>query len=144
MEGAKLEQKASESFGEDQVRALSSSLSEPGWLLELRLDAFQKYLALPEETNPLYTKYASSFGLDLSKHPLSTETTKADFRSFFGGYLSGAERNILLQANENVIHSEIDEELSSKGVVFASLSEAIRNDEGLVRGLFEGRVVRSE
>ncbi|MDA4120968.1 MAG: SufD family Fe-S cluster assembly protein [Thaumarchaeota archaeon] len=132
------------SFEEALVRTLSEVRQEPQWLLDARLEAFRQFVALPAEKNPLYTKYVSTFGFDISKFQLSPSKQELDFRSFFAGFLTGKERNILLQGNETQIHAELDEAVSSKGVLLMSLEEAIKKDEGFVKGLFDGRLVKSE
>jgi Fe-S cluster assembly protein SufB/Fe-S cluster assembly protein SufD len=130
-------------FEEGLVRSISESRHEPAWLLNARLEAFQQFVSLPPERNTLYTKYVKTFSFDVSKFHLSPGRSDVDFRSFFAGFLTGKERNILLQGNETQVHAELDESVSSKGVQLISLEDALTNDEGFVRGLFEGRLVKS-
>ncbi|HMD78720.1 MAG TPA: hypothetical protein VKF39_01910, partial [Nitrososphaerales archaeon] len=73
-----MSQEALGSFDEKLVTSLSSSLGEPGWLRETRLKAFRDFVALPTEKNPLYTKYVSSFKVDLSPFPLTPEKSAVD------------------------------------------------------------------
>ena len=110
---------------------------------DARLSAFQEFVSLPLEKNPLYTKYANVSSFDLAQFTLHPEKNAIDFRSFFGEYLTGRERNILLQGNDTAVHSELEAELSSRGVSLLPLSEAIREHEPVVRRLFESRLVRS-
>lgn len=131
------------SFDEDLVRSLSRSLSEPDWLAESRLDAFKAFSALPPETNPLYTKYVSTFGVPLEQFRMRTARSEVDFRSFFGGFLTGRESDIALQGNETQVHVELDERLSSAGVNLMSFHEALRTEESSVRSLIEKRNVKS-
>jgi len=138
-----LSQAAVGSFDEDLVRAISESLSEPGWLRESRLKALQEFSSMPLERNPLYTKYASISGFDLSKFAVIPGKTTADFRSLFSGFLTGKETNILLQGNETQVHAELDKETASKGVQLLSLHDALETHEELVRRLFETRLVKS-
>ncbi len=128
-------------FDEGAVRSLSASLSEPAWLTEARLAAFRAFTSLPAETNPLYTKYASLSGFDLAKFGASPERTRVDLRQFFGGYLTGKEKNIILQGNETEVHSELDEGLKSKGVELLSMQEALTRREPLMRELLGKRLV---
>ena len=132
------------SFDEELVRALSERLGEPQWLCDLRLDAFRHFVALPPEKNPLYTKYVRTFKYDLSNFPVSPDKAEIDFRSFFEGYLTGKESNILLQGNETHVHADLDEDLSASGVLLLPLHEALKSHEDLVRKLFEVRLVKSE
>jgi Fe-S cluster assembly protein SufB len=130
-------------FTEDLAREISESLGEPSWLTRTRLDSFRLFSSLPPETNPLYTKYVSTFDLDVSGYPLSPTGSRPDFRSFFGGYLKGHESDIVLQANETVLHAELGEEAEKAGVRFSPLHEALKSDEAFVKKLFESRNVKS-
>ncbi len=131
------------SFDEDLVRALSESLKEPGWLRESRLNAFSEFVSLPPEKNPLYTKYANISSFDLGQFNLAPGRAEVDFRSFFKGFLTGKESNILLQGNETQVHAELDAETSSKGVKLVPLHEALDADGALIKKLFDGRLVKS-
>ncbi|MGP8125271.1 MAG: Fe-S cluster assembly protein SufD [Nitrososphaerales archaeon] len=131
------------SFDEGLVRALSESLGEPDWLRESRLKALVEFSSLPPERNPLYTKYASISGFDLSKFGMAPGKTTVDFRSLFSGFLTGKETNILLQGNETQVHAELDLETASKGVKLLPLHDALESHGELVRRLFEARLVKS-
>ncbi len=131
-------------FNEDLVRSISASLSEPDWLTQFRLDAYGHFVKLPAETNPLYTKYVSTFDVPIDRFRVDAERSKADLRSFFSDYLSGKERNIILQGNETQIHAELDESISSQGVNLMSFHEALRTEEGRIRKLFEQRLLKSD
>jgi len=131
------------SFGEDLVRSISDSLEEPSWLRDARLKAFQEFVTLPLEKNPLYTKYAQVSAFDLAQFTVHPEKATVDFRSFFQDYLTGKEKNILLQGNDAAVHSELEHELSSRGAVLMPVSEAVKRFEPTVRHLFEGRLAKS-
>ncbi len=131
------------SFDEDLVRAISVSLKEPDWLRDSRLKAFSEFVSLPPEKNPLYTKYVNSSSFDLGQFRVTPGKTDIDFRSFFKGFLTGKESNILLQGNETQVHAELDSETASKGVKLLPLQEALTTDGQLIRKLFEERLVKS-
>ena len=132
------------SFNEDAVRALSEFLKEPGWLREMRLESFRSYASLPQEKNPLYTKYAYVSSFDGSKFAVLPQKSRVDLRSFFKDYLTGRENNILLQGNETEVHSELEESVSASGVRLLPLHDALRKDEPMVRRIFERRLVKSQ
>ena len=136
-------QRAVSSFDEELVRKISSSLNEPGWLMESRQEAYRQFVELPSEKNPLYTKYVSTFDFPLDPFTVVPGRAEVDFRSFFTGYLTGKEKNILLQGNETKVHAELEQELSSQGVSLTSLHEAVKSDEAQVRKLMELRLVKS-
>ena len=132
------------SFDEDLVRSISASHEEPSWLTDSRVEAFRQFTALPPEKNPLYTKYASVFSFPLDSFGMVPGHAEIDFRSFFGGYLTGKESDIMLQGNETQVHTELSPELASKGVNLMSFHEALRQEEDKVRKLMERRLVKSE
>ncbi|MCL4356041.1 MAG: Fe-S cluster assembly protein SufD [Nitrososphaerota archaeon] len=132
------------SFNEDLLRSISASLAEPSWLTDVRLEAFRQFISLPSEKNPLYTKYSRTFDIALDRFKLARDRTEVDFRSFFTGYLTGTESDILLQGNETQVHAELSRDLASKGVNLMSFHDALRQEEGAVRKLVEGRLVKSE
>lgn len=131
------------SFGEDLVRELSRTLKEPDWLTSSRLNAYKYFTELPPETNPLYTKYVSTFGFPVDQFKMTTAKSPVDFRSFFGGFLTGKESDIMLQGNETQVHTELRDELASQGVILMSFHEALAAEETKVRTLVERRNVKS-
>ena len=139
-----MSQASMSSFDEEHVRSLSASLGEPSWLLHARLAAFKQFAELPLEKSPLYSKYATAFSFPLEGFKAALGGSEIDFRSFFGGFLSGKEKDILLQGNETVVHSELGEDLRKKGVDLMPLHQALKEDEPNVRRLFERRMVKSE
>jgi Fe-S cluster assembly protein SufB/Fe-S cluster assembly protein SufD len=139
-----MSQTAISSFNEDLVRSISASLNEPSWLTEFRIQAFKHFVALPPEKNPLYTKYVSTFDFPLDKFRVFPGRTEIDFRSFFTDYLTGKEKNIMLQGNETHVHTELSDEVASQGVSFMPLHDALGQDEAKIRKIFEQRLVKSE
>lgn len=132
------------SFNEDAVRALSEFLKEPAWLRDFRLESFRSYASLPQEKNPLYTKYAYISSFDGSKFAVLPQKSKVDLRTFFKDYLTGRENNIILQGNETEVHSELEESVAATGVSLLPLHEALKRDEATVKKFFERRLVKSE
>ena len=139
-----MSQTAVSSFDENLVRMISASLKEPDWLTTFRLDSFKEFASLPPERNPLYTKYVASFNFPLEQFRVVPSQTEVDFRSFFSGFLTGKERDIILQGNETQVHSELSEDLSSLGVNLMPFHEALRQAEAVVKKLVEQRLVKSK
>jgi len=139
-----LSQTAVSSFDEKLVRDISSSLEEPSWLTDSRLESFREFASLPPELNPLYTKYVASFNIPPERFRVLPGHSEVDFRSFFGGFLTGKEKDIVLQGNETQVHKELGDDLSSQGVSLMSFHEALRQEESRVRALVEKRLVRSK
>ena len=120
-------------FSEELVRNVSSSRNEPSWLTDFRLSAFREFASLPEEVNPLYTKYSKIAAFDIGKFGLVDTPQKADLRSYFQDYLTGTESNISLQANEAHLHTDLDADLAEAGVQLLPIHEALASDEALAK-----------
>jgi FeS assembly protein SufD len=138
-----LSQESLSSFNENTVKSLSASLNEPSWLTESREEAFQEFAKLPPEKNPLYTKYVSTFNFPIDQFRMIPGQTGFDFRTYFKDFLSGKERDIILQGNETHIHAELSEDFASQGVKLMSFHDALAGDEALVKKLVQQRAVRS-
>ncbi|MDA4127953.1 MAG: Fe-S cluster assembly protein SufD [Thaumarchaeota archaeon] len=130
-------------FTEQTAESLSKFFREPDWLTSFRLDSFRQFGSLPLEKSSLYTKYTFISQFDPNQFPLKAEKEKIDFRTFFKDYLTGKEKNILLQGNDQEIHTDLEESLAARGVILMSLHEAISKHESLVRGAMEHKVVTS-
>src|SRR2546425_3608393 len=128
-------------FTEEAVKSLSKSLREPDWLTRFRLDAYRAFVSLPLETSSLYTKYSYLSAFEAAQFPFISAKRSIDFRSFFQDYLTGKERNILLQGNETEIHSELDEKLSSQGVQLMSLHEEFCDNESRLKSIYSHKLV---
>jgi FeS assembly protein SufD len=127
------------SFDEELVRRLSKSLQEPSWLTQERLGAYERFSALPEESNPLYTKYVRAFGVGLGSFTVKAEREHLDLRTFFRGFLTGKESNVLLQGNNTPIHTDLDPDLVAEGVALMPIHEALKAHESLVKEAFDLR-----
>jgi Fe-S cluster assembly scaffold protein SufB len=132
------------SFDEELVRSISRSLNEPEWLENARMEAFKEFLPAPPEKNPLYTKYVSSFNFPLEPYAMVPGKSEVDFRSYFEGFLTGNESDIILQGNETLVHAELSADVASKGVKLMPFHDALALDEPLIKRLVQQRLVKSE
>jgi len=131
-------------FTESSIEAISKVFGEPDWLREFRAEALQQFLKLPLELSPLYTKYAGLSSFDPGAFPVDPVEEPIDLRSHFEGYLTGRETNIILQGNSTNVHIDLDESLLKSGLEVMDIHEAISKREGLLRELFQRKVVRSD
>jgi Fe-S cluster assembly protein SufB/Fe-S cluster assembly protein SufD len=131
-------------FNEHAIRELSSSLKEPEWLLRFRLRSFENFLSLPPETNPLYTKYTYISQFNVSDFPFGKIERDLDFRDTFKGYLVGNETNISISANNQIMHTELEQDLEKKGIIITSIEEAIKKYESKIKDIFSEKIVKSE
>ena len=121
-------------LNEDVIRLISSKKGEPDWLLEFRLQAFRYWqeqtqptwghLRLPEnkEIDPELMKTFDKLGIPLEERMA----------------LSGTAVDAVMDSVS--VKTTFKEKLSEKGIIFCSISEAVKNYPDLVRE-YLGKVV---
>ncbi len=115
------------------IDEISSSRNEPPWLAQYRKDSLSVYEDLPIETSPLYNKYTDAKRMDPEQVSLSV-TSDATVPPFLNRRLAELEgENHIIQIGTNVGRIRIGDELSSKGVIISSMSDALADHPDLVR-----------
>ena len=144
--------KAPKGLNEDIVRFISAKKNEPEWMLEWRLEAFRRWLTLDEPTwaRVDYPKidfqdayyYAAPKS---TKGPSSIEDVDPELLKVYAKLgiplqeqeiLAGVEnRRVAVDAvfDSVSVVTTFKEELSKAGVIFCSISEAIREHPDLVK-----------
>ena len=64
------------SINTDYINNITKEKREPAWLSEMRREAFSKYISLPAEVSPLYSKYSDVNRLRPESIQLSDQTTR--------------------------------------------------------------------
>lgn len=129
---------AAPSYTLKDVEALSAKNQEPKWLLESRLAAWELYETMPmpdlkqeEWRRTDYTKiHWDEADKIISANGATLETVPAANRDPLIGEKQGG---LLAFVDGKVVHHELAEELSSKGIIFTDLLTASREHEALVR-----------
>ena len=111
---------------------------EPSWLSQARKDALSKYLSLPSEVSPLYSKYSDvnkikpqdvRLALAPSEHELSGDLKKR---------LEELEKETgLLQIGAEISRVFIKDSLARQGVIVTGIKDAIAKHPDLVRAHVE-------
>ncbi len=117
-----------------------TSSSEPSWLIENRKNAVAKYLLLPNEVSPLYSKYSDAnrikpqgvflnLSQDSKKHILSGDLAKRseELENETGILQIGAEINKV----------SIKESLTKQGIIVMGIKEAIAKHSDLIKAHME-------
>jgi Fe-S cluster assembly protein SufB len=144
--------KAPKGLSEDTVRFISAKKNEPEWMLEWRLEAYRRWLTLKEPTwarvkyNPIdyqdlyyYSapkKKAGVKSLDEIDPEILKTYAKLGIPLREQEMLAGVERpNVAVDAVFDSISvvTTFKEELKKAGVIFGSISDAIREHPELVR-----------
>jgi Fe-S cluster assembly protein SufB len=143
--------KAPKGLNEDIVRFISAKKGEPDWLLEWRLEAYRRWLTLREPTwaNVRYPKIDFQ-ELYYYSAPKSTDGPKslADvdpelLRTYERLGIPLSEQKVLARVDGRVavdavfdsvsVVTTFKEELAKAGVIFSSVSEAVKTHPELVR-----------
>ena len=134
-------------LNEDVVRLISSKKDEPAWLLEWRLKAYRRWLAMtePHWPNVKYPPidYQSSryYSAPKSVKPLQSldEVDPELLATYKKLGISLTEQKMLAGVAVDAIFDSVSvgttmkEELSKHGVIFCSFSEAVHNHPELIK-----------
>jgi Fe-S cluster assembly protein SufB len=155
--------KAPRGLDEDTVRFISEKKGEPGWMLEWRLEAFRRWKTMTEPTwaNVHYPKIDFQ-NIYYYSAPKSTEGPKSLddvdpelLRTYARLGIPLREREILagVQGSRVAVDAVFDsvsvvttfkEELREAGVIFCSISEALKEHPELVRKYLGSVVPQSD
>lgn len=116
---------------------MSTSLGEPGWVLEKRLNAWENFDGRPiphEKEEPWrYTDLARlKFDLDAFTPTIASTATEVtrDVKELLG--TEGGRAGYVIQRDADVVYTELDPELASKGVILTDLHTAIAEHGSLL------------
>ena len=134
-------------LSEKVIRRISSDKNEPAWMLEHRLDSFQKFLDMK---NPSWGPDLSDLDLDKIRFYATADTEKnakswddvdPEIKATFEKLkIPEAERAVLAGVgaqyeSENVYHS-LKDEWAEKGIIFEDLDVAMHSHADLVKKYF--------
>lgn len=122
------------SFGRDAASSIARSKNEPAWLVAWRENAGElaAKLELPKpEKTPIQRWPLDLYGTDRpgAKVESASQLPEA-LAKLLPAEAGGA---LIVQHNSSVVYTHLSDELKAKGVVLASLEEAARSHEELVR-----------
>ncbi len=143
---AKEIEKALAGFSEATVRALSAARAEPEWMLNLRLQAWQTFEAMPwpKPTDESWRRTHLT-GLSLDKfQPVATGAPgKVD--ALIQHELDEMESaaSLVFQSGD-LIHRETRADLAGQGVIFTDLRQAVNEHSDLVQRYFMTEVVKPD
>jgi len=127
-------------YTREAVEQLSSSLGEPEWMREFRLQAFEEYEKLPVPTTsdePWRRTDIRRFKLDDIGPSLNGDGSAEGLPLYLGEQLTeDATGGILVEADGKVVKFELDEAASDQGVIFCDMQTAVREHSELVQKHF--------
>ena len=137
---------APKGLSEDTIRMISAKKNEPGWLLEFRLQAYRHWLTMtePQWPNVYYPKIdfqaISYYAAPKPKKKLSMDEVDPELlRTFEKLGVPMHERAVLAGVAVDVIFDSVSvtttykEKLAEVGIIFGSISDAVRDHPDLVR-----------
>lgn len=144
-------QKPQKGLSETVVRQISAIKQEPKWMLDLRLSAYQQFLAKPL---PSWGADLSAIDFDKIYYYLKPETIEqknwddvpSEIKTTFEKLgIPQAEREMLSgvksQFDSEVIYGSLQKELSKKGVIFLSMDEGLKQFPEIVKKYFSKVIV---
>lgn len=127
-------------FTREAVTKLSAALTEPEWMLEFRLKAWEVYEQMPMPTVRDEAWRRTSirrFKLDSIGPSLNGNGNVANVPAYLGEQLTeDVAGGVLLQVDGTTKRYELSDELKAQGVIFCDMSTAVREHEDLVRKHF--------
>jgi Fe-S cluster assembly scaffold protein SufB len=122
------------SLDDKYVKEKSNMNSEPGWLTEIRNNAFSNYSSLPHEVSPLYKKYSDANLLYPDRVYLLQGTKKYIPEEYLNERIRELDKETgVLKIGSSIVHSKISDKLSKQGVVISDLKSAIKNYGSIIR-----------
>ncbi|MCA1031604.1 Fe-S cluster assembly protein SufD [Bacillus timonensis] len=125
-------------FDQGYVRELSKELGEPGWLLDLRLQALEKVEGLPMP-KPDKTKIDKWNFTQFTNHVVKSEPYQSleELPEAVKALIDeDANLNLYIQRDNTAAYSTQSEELKAQGVIFTDIHTAAREHSDLLQKYF--------
>jgi len=155
-------EKAPIGLSEDTIRFISKKKNEPDWMLEWRLDAYQRFLSMKEpewaKVNYPAINYDNMYFYSAPKDvdgPKSLDEVDPELLKTYDKLgiplneqeiLSGVKSNIAVDAvfDSVSVVTTFKEKLSEEGIIFCSISEAIKDHPDLVKKYLSSVIPKSD
>ena len=114
------------------IDEISSSKNEPNWLKEYRKSSLSIYEELPVEVSPLYNKYTDAKRMNPKKISLSINSD-SKIPNFLSERVEALKTETgVIQIGSNILSANLSEELKSKGVIIASIDDALKQNHDII------------
>ena len=155
-------EKAPIGLSEDTIMFISKKKNEPDWMLEWRLDAYQRFLSMKEpewaKVNYPAINYDDMYFYSAPKDvdgPKSLDEVDPELLKTYDKLgiplneqeiLSGVKSNIAVDAvfDSVSVVTTFKEKLSEEGIIFCSISEAIKDHPELVKKYLSSVIPKSD
>jgi Fe-S cluster assembly scaffold protein SufB len=120
----------------DSIDAIAAG--EPSWLSKARKDALTKYLSLPSEVSPLYSKYSDANKIKPQEVHLATGSQRQAMSDDLKKRLEELEKETgILQIGAETSRVFIKDSLARQGVIVTGIKDAISKHADLVKAQIE-------
>ncbi len=135
-------------FTQEAVKALSAYLEEPQWMLDLRLEAFALYEAMPMPTikdEAWRRTNIRRLKLDKIGPSVNGDAGQTDYPARLGRQLADVEAGGELVLVDGVVKSyRLSDEVQAQGVIFCDMSTAVSQHPDLVQKHFMTEAVKAD
>ncbi len=133
-------------FTRDEVKQLSSSLDEPEWMLNFRLEAWNYFDSMPMPTTndePWRRTDLRRFNLEEIGPSLNGHSMNVTIPSYLGEKLTEDDAGgILVQVDGHNKKYELSQDLIDQGVIFCDMATAVKEHPELVKKYFMTQAVK--
>ncbi|MGI0020913.1 MAG: SufB/SufD family protein [Nitrososphaera sp.] len=124
--------------GIDASNVDTIAAGEPEWLSKSRRDALTKYLSLPAEVSPLYSKYSDTNRIKPQNVHLSLAPAKQNVSSDLAKRLEELEKETgIMQIGAEISRVFVKDSVAKLGVIVTGIKDAIAKHGDLVRAHME-------
>lgn len=118
----------------DEKHTNTVAVDEPSWLVQSRKHALSKYLSLPPEVSPLYSKYSDTNKIKPESIHLATPQAKHQIGSDLAKRLEELEKETgILQVGAETSRIFIKDDITRKGVIITDIKEALTKHAELLK-----------
>jgi FeS assembly protein SufD len=122
------------SINEDYIKKIIHEKKQPAWLNDIREKAFAKYISLPSEVSPLYTKYSDVNQLRPDHIRIQDRSIPCEPYEDLKNRLSELENGTsVLYIGSSINRLFLDDNLSKQGVIISDINEAMKEHEDLLK-----------
>ena len=124
--------------GVNQSHVDTVSKGEPAWLVQARKNALAKYMELPAEVSPLYSKYSDTNKIKPEGVHLTTTQAKHEIAGDLAKRLEELEKETgVLQVGSETSRVFVKDDVAKEGVIVTGINDALAKHADLVKAHLE-------
>lgn len=129
----------------ETVKELIKLRSEPDWLAEIRLKAWETFEKTPLEQSSMYVRHTDLRSVDLKTLEALPSPRSSNLPAELETYIKeSSESSLHLQVDSSLAKVSPAAELARKKVIFTDISTAIKQHRDLIEPYFRNRAIKAE